>query len=145
MIHLIAVAQYVQSHPLSILLAIVAAYAVGFIWHGPLFGKQWMELNKLPKPKKENMKFSMMLPGLSASLVLSIVQSAVLGRTFQIVQLDNIGQALIIATILWLPFTALVLVNIYAWSGKPVKLMVLDCAHALVSIWAIAGVLYGTM
>jgi len=145
MIHLVAIAEYVQTHVLSIVLAIIVSYGVGFLWHGPLFGKQWMELNKLPTPKKEDMKFSMMLPGLSANFVLVLVQSAVLGRTFQIVSLANIGQALIIATIIWLPFSALLLVNIYAWSGRPVKLMVLDCGHALASLWAIAAVLYVTL
>ena len=142
MIHLVAVAQYVQTHVLAIVLAILATYVIGFLWHGPLFGKQWIALNHMPTPDKEDMKFSMMVPGLSANLVMVFVQAAVLGRAFQLVSLANIGEALIIATILWLPFSALLLVNIYAWSGRPVKLMVLDCAHALVSLWAIAAVLY---
>lgn len=145
MIHLITVAGYVQSHVLGIVLAILASYVIGFVWHGPLFGKQWMELNNIPMPKKEDMKFSMMLPGLSANLVLVFVQSAVLGRTLQIVSLANVGQALIIATILWLPFTALTKVNTYAWAGKPVKLMALDAGYYLVTIWAIAAILYVTL
>jgi Protein of unknown function (DUF1761) len=145
MIHLIAVGTYVQTHVAGIILAILVSYVIGFVWHGPLFGKQWMTLNKIPMPKKEDMKFSMMLPGLSANLVMVFVQSAVLGRAFQLVSLANIGEALIIATIIWLPFSALLLVNIYAWGGKPVKLMLLDCGHALVSMWAIAAVLYATL
>lgn len=144
LIHLIAVAQYVQTHLIGIGLAIVASYVIGFLWHGPLFGKQWIKLSNLPEPKKDEMKFSMMLPGLSANFVMVFVQSAVLGRAFQLVSLANIGEALIIATIIWLPFSALLLVNIYAWSGKPVKLMVLDSAHALVSLYAIAAILYVT-
>jgi hypothetical protein len=143
--HIIAVGQYVQGHVLGIVFAIVASYVIGFIWHGPLFGKQWMALNNLKPPSKDEMTFSMMLPGLSANFVMVFVQSAVLGRAFQLVSLANIGEALIIATIIWLPFSALLLVNIYAWGGKPVKLMVLDSAHALVSMWAIAAVLYVTL
>ena len=114
MIHLIAIGQYVQTNILGILIAIVATFAIGFMWHGPLFGKQWMKLNNIPEPKKEDMKFSMMVPGLSANFVMVFVQAAVLGRAFQIVSLANVGQALIIATIIWLPFSALLLVNIYA-------------------------------
>ncbi len=145
MIHLLAIAGYVQTHVLGILLAILATYVIGFIWHGPLFGKVWMELNNLTPPKKEDMKFSMMLPGLSANFVAVIVQSAVLGRTFQIVALRNIGDALLIAVILWLPFTCLTIVNSYAWLGRPVKAMVLDSAHYLVSILAVAAVVYATL
>lgn len=143
--HLIAIAHYVQGHILGILLAIVATYVIGFIWHGPLFGKQWMKYNKMTPPKKKDMKFSMMLPGLAANFVMVFVQSAVLGRSFEILLLPNIGYALLIATILWLPFTGLAIVNSYAWEGKKVGHMCLDAAYYLVSIWAVAAVLYATL
>ncbi len=145
MIHLIAVGQYVQTHLLGIVLAILATYVVGFLWHGPLFGKQWMAMNNLTPPKPGEMKFSMMLPGLGANAVAVFFQSAVLGRTFQLVQLNHIGHALLIATILWLPFTALTIVNSYAWLGKSWKLMLLDSAHYLFALWAVAAVLYVTL
>jgi len=145
MIHLIAIGGYMQTHVLSIVFALVATYFIGSMWHGPLFGKLWMELNHIPMPKKEDMKFSMMIPGLSANFVMVILQSAVLGRTFQIVQLDNIWQALLIATIIWLPFSALLLANIYAWSGRSWKVWLLDAGHAWVSILAVAAILYATL
>jgi len=78
MIHLIAIAGYVTTHVVGIILAIIVSFAIGFLWHGPLFGKQWMALNNLPQPKKEEMKFSMMLPGIAANTVMVFVQSAVL-------------------------------------------------------------------
>ena len=145
MMHVIAIGKYVQTHVLGIFLAIVVSYIIGFLWHGPLFGKLWIKLNGIKQPKKEDMKFSMMLPGLTANLVLIFVQSAVMGRAFQLVSMTSVADALIIATLLWLPFTALVIINIYAWVGKPVKLMMLDCAHALLSMWAVATVLYFTL
>lgn len=143
--HILAIAGYVQTHLLSIFLAILVSYAVGFLWHGPLLGKQWMAANGITPPKPEEMKFSMMLPGLTANFVLVFVQSAVLGRAFQILDLAHIGHALLIATVLWLPFTALVIVNIYAWVGRSWKAMALDCAHALLALWAVAAVLYVTL
>jgi hypothetical protein len=145
MIHLLAIAGYVQTHVHSIIIALLVSYAIGFAWHGPVFGKLWMSYNKMTAPKKEDMKFSMMLPGLGANLVLVVVQSAVLGRTFQIVSLANIGQALLIATVLWLPFTGLTIINSYAWEGKKIGHMCLDAGYYLVSIWATAAVLYSTL
>ena len=143
--HLLAVAEYVQTHLLGIFIALVVTYFIGFVWHGPLFGKQWMAYNKITPPKKKDMKFSMMLPGLSANLVLVVLQSAVLGRTFQILQLSSIADALLIATVLWLPFTGMVIVNSYAWEGKKPGHMALDAAYYLVSLWAIAAVLFVTL
>jgi hypothetical protein len=143
--HLIAIGGYLQTHVLGVLLAIVASCVVGFLWHGPLFGRQWMVYNNITPPKKEDMKFSMMLPGLCANFVLVLAQSAVLGRAFQILLLPNIGYAFIIATILWLPFTGLTIVNSYAWEGKKVGHMFLTAGYYLVSLWVIAAVLYVTL
>ncbi|HLC76057.1 MAG TPA: DUF1761 domain-containing protein [Candidatus Peribacterales bacterium] len=145
MIHLLAIAGYVQTHLLGVLLAIIVSFIIGFIWHGPLFGKQWMAMNNIVQPAKEDIKFSMMLPGIAANTVLVFVQSAVLGRAFQILLLPSIFHAFIIVLILWLPFTALTIINSYAWLGKPVKLMVFDSAYYLVSLLAIAVVLYVTL
>lgn len=145
MIHLLAVGQYVQTHIIGILLAILATYAIGFMWHGPLFGQVWMKLNGIKPPKPEEMKFSMMLPGLSANFVMVFVQSAVLGRALQMLELRGVGDALIIAVILWLPFTALTIVNSYAWLGKSWKLMVLDSGYNLASLLAVSAVLYATL
>lgn len=140
--HLLAIGTYVQNHVPAILLAILATYVIGFVWHGPLFGNLWMKLNNLQQPKKGEMKFSMMLPGLSANFLMVFVQAAIVGRTFELVALQGIGDALLIATILWLPFTALSMLNTNAWLGKSWKITVLDSAHYLLSIWAVAAVLY---
>ena len=145
MIHLIAVAGYVTSHPLSIILSIVSAFVLGFVWHGPLFGKQWMAYSGITPPKKEDMKFSMMLPGIIASTVTVFLQSAVLGRTFQIVALQNLVQALLISTIICVPFTMMVIVNSYAWEGKKVGHMALSGGYNVISQWVIATILYVTL
>ncbi|MBM3231570.1 DUF1761 domain-containing protein [Candidatus Peregrinibacteria bacterium] len=145
MIHIFAIGSYVQTHVVGILLAIIASYAVGFTWHGPLFGKQWMAVNNIPMPKKEDIKFSMMLPGLSANFVAVFVQSAVMGRAFQILEMPSIAHAFIITTIFWLPFTGLTILNSNAWLGKSIKATLLDAGYYLVSLWAIAAVLYVTL
>ena len=138
-----ALGGYVITHPFGIIMALVASYFIGFMWHGPLFGKMWMECNGMPMPKKEDIKFSMMLPGLIANFVKVVLQAAVLGYVFQGV--PSITNVLIITTVLWLPFMALTIANIYAWSGKPFKLTVLDSAYELVSIWAMAAILFYTL
>lgn len=143
--HVVAIGHYVQGHVLGIVLAIVASIAIGFLWHGPLFGKRWMAYNGMTPPRKEDMKFSMMVPGLAMSAVMLFVQAAVLGRAFQLVALANVWQALIIAVIIWLPFIALTLANIHTWSGKPKGMTVLDAGYSLASMLATAAILYATL
>lgn len=143
--HLIAVSTYVSTHVLGVIGAIVASFVIGFLFHGPLFGKVWMSINDIKEPKPGEFKFSMMIPGIIASIVMPFFQVAVLGRTFQIVALTGVIQALLIATIIWFPFTALVLTNEYTWGGKSWKQIAFDCVYNLASVWAIAAIAYWTL
>lgn len=143
--HLLAVWNYVATHPLGVLGAIVASFIVGFLLHGPLGGKTWMKLNNMPEPQPGEFAFSMMIPGILASIVMPLFQVAVLGRTFEIVALTGVVQALLIATIIWFPFTFLVLTNEYTWAGKSWKNVAFDGVYNLLSIWSIAAVAYWTL
>lgn len=58
----------------AILLAVVAAMIIGFVWYGPLFGKQWMKLVGL---KKKDIEKDQQMP-LLIMLGLAIVQAFVL-------------------------------------------------------------------
>lgn len=140
--HLAALGQYAQSHVLAILLCILSAYVIGFAWHGPLFGKQWMAYSGITPPKKEDMKFSMMAPGLAASFAHMFVLAVVMGRTFQLVALSGLWQALLIAFILWLAFTGLAIANSYAWEGKKFGHWVLTSGYYLVTMLVAAAILY---
>ncbi len=136
---------FVATHVLSVIIALIASYAVGFAWHGPVFGKLWMAYNKMTPPKKEDMKFSMMLPGLSANFVLVIVQCTVLGFLLESFAVTTIFDALLMASLIWLPFTALPIVNSYAWEGKKIGHMCLDAGYYLVSICVTTAILYTSL
>lgn len=143
--HLLAVAFYVSGHAWGVCAAIVVSFGIGFLFHGPLFGTTWMKLNDITPPKSGEFTPSMMLPGVVASIVMPFFQVAVLGRTFQLVALTGMWQALLIAVIIWLPFTALVLVNEFAWSGKSWKKIGFDVVYNLCSVLAIAAIAYATL
>lgn len=142
---LISVSQYVQTHALSVLLAVLASFIVGFLWHGPLFGKQWMKYNKLQEPKKEDFKFSMMVPGIIASLVMAFVQALTLSAAFQFVAVATIAEAFVLTVILWFAFVALVIVNEYTWAGKSIGHIVYDVSYYLASMLVIAAVVYSSL
>ncbi len=143
--HIHALALYTQTHVLGILACIIVAYVIGFMWHGPLFGKQWMAYSKITPPKKDEMKFSMMAPGLIASFFHQLILCTVMGRTFQLVALTNVWQALLIAFILWLAFTGLAIANSYAWEGKKFGHWALSSGYYLVTMFVSAAILYATL
>ena len=141
---LVGIGQYVQGHLLGIVISIAASIGAGFLWHGPLFGKQWMAYNKMTPPKREEFKFTMMLPGLVMSIIMVFVQASVLGIFLEGLA-ATVWQALIIAVIIWLPFMALTMANIYTWSGKPKGMTFLDAGYSLVSMLLTAAILYATL
>ncbi len=135
--------QYVQGHIAGILLCIVASIALGFMWHGPMFGKQWMKYNKMAPPKKSEMKFSMMVPGLVTSAITIFIQATVLGWATQ--EVPDIWLALWLAAVIWLPFSALTIANIYVWSAKPKGLIFLDAGFSLLSMLITTAILFAMM
>lgn len=145
MVHIEALWLFAASHVLGIVLSLVASYAIGFSWHGPVFGKQWMAANGIKMPKPEEVKFSMMLPGLTANFFAVTVQSILLGRSFEMLGLTSMGDALVIAVIIWLPFTALNFVNTNAWLGKPAMATLLDIGYYFVVTLAIAAIMFATL
>lgn len=142
--HLAAVATYVLTHPLGVILAVILSIATGFLWHGPLFGKTWIKLNKIGGMSKKE-QTDVMIRGLTASVIMGLVQAAVIGRALEILYLPNVAYAFIIATILWLPFTCLTFLNNYVWARRPMTLFLLDAGYTLAVLWVIAAVLYVTL
>lgn len=140
--HILALAHYAQTHALAILACILLAYVVGTVWHGPLFGKQWMAYNKMTPPKKEDIKFSMMLPGIVASFFHMLVMTTVMGRGFELIALTSVWQALLIAFVFWLAFIGLAFANSYAWEGKPMGHWAVSSGYYLVMMLASAAILY---
>lgn len=144
MIHLQALGAFIVSHPFAILLCMVAYMLIGSVWYGPLFMKQWAKLTGMDKVKKEVMQKAMW-PAMIASLATAFVQSVVMGRTFEILDMSHWAYPLIIATVLWLPFTFMVLAQNYAYTMKSPKLLWIDSGYMLVSMWAMAAILYNAV
>ena len=141
MIHLIALAQFVMRNPLALLACVVASFAVGFVWHGLIFGKMWAKLAGLGNMSKKEAKKTM-LPGMTMSIMTAFIQALVLGRGLQIVYMGSPIHAIIVATLLWIPFTGMVLATNYTWGRKPFKLFLIDAGGTLASLWTIAAIMY---
>lgn len=106
----------------AVMVAAVAAFIVGFLWHGPLFGKQWMKLSgmkmpegaELEKAKKEMWK--PMLANLGINLVMAYCLAHIIyvtGVYFN--ALGSVGNALGVAFWTWLGFVAVVTMSPVLW------------------------------
>jgi hypothetical protein len=141
MIHLQALGTFIVGHPLALLLCVVVYMAIGALWYGPLFMKPWAALTGMDKMSKAKMK-SAMVPAMVTSVLTGFVQAVVLGRGMEILDIQQWYYPLIIATILWFPFTFMVMAQGYAYTMKSWKLLLIDSGYMLVSLWAMALILY---
>ncbi len=141
MIHLQALGYFITTHPLALVACMVAYMVIGFLWYGVLFMKPWAKMTGMDK-LSDKAKKEMMIPTMLISLATAFVQSVVMGRTFQILDMGHWAYPLVIATVLWFPFTFMVLWQTYAYTAKPEKLLLIDSGYMLVSMWAMAGILF---
>jgi hypothetical protein len=141
MIHLQALGSFIISHPLALLACIVAYMAIGAMWYGPLFKKPWARMTGMDMVPKEQMKKAM-VPAMTASIITAFVQASVLGRGMEIFRMESWVHPVVIATILWFPFTFMVLAQNYAYTQKSWKLTLIDAGYMLVSGWVMALIMY---
>lgn len=113
---------------------------LGFLWYGPLFGKQWSELmgwGPMTPEKMAEMKKKAM-PGYIATFVGALIMAYVLahGLTFGNVYLGTggISGGLQGAFWYWLGFIAPVTIGVVFWDGKPWKLWFINAGYYLVGL-----------
>lgn len=125
---------------LSVLVAAVASYLFGWLWHGPLCGKKWKELEGFTDEsmKEMSMKPGAMKPavvmtwGFVNTLIFAWGLAYVLGAAGLVF---NLAGALTMALILWIAFISTTLAGSFLWEGKSKKLFSFNLIYQLISIF----------
>lgn len=120
---------------IGILVAAVAAFFIGFLWHGPLFGKTWLKLMKITEADMEREKKEMagkmhwymlaaFLQQLAVATVTAILVSA-LGVT-------DVASASLYAFLVWFAYIAATLLNGVLWEKRTIPLYLFNITYQLV-------------
>ena len=126
----------------AILAATLASMVIGFLWYGPLFGKQWMDLSghKMNAAKKKNMGKLYALAFLG-SLLMAFVLSHALVFASTYLQVTGVQAGLQAGFWNWLGFIAPVTLGSVLWEGKPWKLWFLNNGYQLISLLVMGSIL----
>ena len=128
----------------AVLAAAVASIVLGFIWYGPLFGRQWLRLSgfsdKQMKKMKENSQKGM-IKTYTVMVIGTLVTSFVLAHFVDYLQALTVGEALSLGFWLWLGFLATSQIGSVLWEQKPVKLYLLNTLYNLVNLCVMAVIL----
>lgn len=129
---------------LSVLCAVVASFAFGWIWHGPVFGKLWLRLMKLKDMKSD---FKTMTRSMAIGIVGTILTAHVM------VYSSNIWRASVWGTgsdeiwwmygfqggfWVWLGFYVPMLLGTVAWEMRSWSLFFLNAAFSFFNLQIIS-------
>lgn len=128
-------------NPLVVLVAALAAFVIGFLWHGPLFGKQWMALMEIPKSKVDEMQakgMGPMIPRMIGALVQQLVIACVMSYLASALSINGVIPAILFAVIVWFGFIATTLLNGVLWEERKVSLYLFNIVYHLAILTAIS-------
>ncbi len=129
----------------SIFVSAIGCFIIGFLFHGPLFGKTWMRLAKVTMP--ENPNFKDMLKPMFWNFLTNIVCASVLSMMIWIASYSSIMgpmtwyKGAIIGAWLWLGFTAMWTAIDVIWMKKYWKLWLFDSISFLACIVVMGAIL----
>ena len=134
----------------AVLVGAIANMAIGFVWYGPLFGKQWTKLMGWTPEQMEAGKAKMKSEGWKTygmaaigALVMAFVMSHV--ATFAMAYMQTSGMAAGLSTgfWMWLGFVAPVTMSTVLWEGKSWKLWCLSSGYYLVALLVMGAIVAG--
>jgi hypothetical protein len=129
----------------AVLAAAAAAFVLGFLWHGPLFGNIWIKLMGIPQAEVDAAKakgMGAMMPQMTAAVVQQIVLAAVLSNLMENLGIIDAMGAVVLAFLVWLGFIATTLLNGVLWEKRTMNLYLFNIVYHLVSLILIALVIF---
>ncbi len=130
---------------LSVLIAAIASMLVGFLWYGPLFGKQWVRLSGLIRSDLDTAKTKGMTKAYVLTLIGSLIMAYALDHSLifasAYLQSSGVSAGVMAGFWTWFGFVAPVTLGIVLWEGKSWKLWLINNSYHLVSLLAMGVIL----
>jgi hypothetical protein len=119
---------------LAVVGAGIVAMGIGFAWYSPvLFGKRWLALSGVSPDTKGKSK-EQMIKSTLIGFIAALVTAFVLSLFVNIAGATSMYDALLLAFLVWVGFTATIQVGVVLWEGKPWRLFLINTTHSFVSI-----------
>ncbi len=126
----------------SVFIAAVASFILGWIWHGPIFGKAWMKEMKFSEADKKKAKEKGMGGALVWNFIGNFVTAYVLAHFIGFLGLSTFSEAFALAFWTWLGFfAAATLLNGVLWEGKSWKMFWIKAGYWIINLIVVAGIL----
>lgn len=130
---------------LSVFVAAIAAFVIGFLCHGPVAGKLWMKLANIHPTGNE--KLSDMIPQMLWNLLVNIVTAFVMAVIFWLVFTSPVmGSATwfrgaIMGVWFWLGFLVTSSSIDVIWMGRSIKLWLFEAVCSLITMIVMGAII----
>lgn len=126
----------------AVLVSAILAVGLGFLWYGPIFGKQWMaEMGWTRESISERMKGTNMNVTYALQALGSLVMAYVLAHFVVLLNVTNTAMALQFSFWSWLGLVATTHLGLVLWEGKTWKFYAITTGYYLVTIALMALIL----
>ncbi|HAP01484.1 MAG TPA: DUF1761 domain-containing protein [Bacteroidetes bacterium] len=120
----------------AVLVATISAFVIGFVWYGPVFGRQWMkEIGLTPEAAKN----ANMLKVFGPAFILTLIMGLMLALHMH----DNSDwlQGSKLAAMIALGFIAPTTGVNYIFCRKTITLWIIDCGYSLVTLCVMGAII----
>lgn len=130
---------------LAVFVAAIACFIIGFLFHGPLFGKLWMKLANVHPTGNE--KFSDMVPQMVKNFIMNLVCAYVLAAVYLFASTSPVMggsgtlNGMVCAFWIWLGFIVTGSSMDVIWMGKSKNLWYFEIVASLVSFLAMGAII----
>ena len=130
---------------LMVLLAAVAAFALGGIWYSPpFFGPAWMRAHGYTPEKMAEMRATKPQGRtMIVTFVAQLVMAAVLAYLMRWIGITGVKPGILFGLLVWAGFAGTVALIANIFSDKPFKVFVIESGYQLVSITLMAAIIGG--
>ncbi len=125
---------------IKIIVVAVASFLFGWLWYGPLFGKQWMKLSGFKQKSISSMKIKP-AKTMTIGFLSTVLTAYILSLFINSLRATTIVGGLWVGLWLWLGFIATTTLGTVLWENKPIKIYFLNNAYYLLNMEIMAVIL----
>lgn len=126
---------------LAVLVAAIAAFVLGAMWHGPLFGKIWIKLAKVSDKEMKEAQAQGMAKLMVIAFLQQLVMAFVIANFAAMWNATGLMGALNLAFWPWLGFVVTSHLNAVLWERKSLHLYLFNMVYIFVSMLLVSVIL----
>lgn len=111
-----------------VLLSAILSMPLGFVWFGPLFGKQWMKLTGV-RPEQHARQQSAM--PFVVSFLTALMIAVTMTLLLQVFSIANLAESMMLGFLVWATFNFLPGLTHHLFDGRPMTLLLINSGYEL--------------